>query len=423
MQAGDTMTDTSSCVSNAPESLALSAAEARDRMVAEVMPISGREFLPVRSALGRILAADIIAPHDVPAHDNSAMDGYAVRFDSLATAGETKLTVVGTAFAGGAFSGLVGKGQAVRIMTGAVLPAGADTVVVQEVTRVETDAVFVPAGQRQGQNTRRAGEDLAHGAVALPAGKRIGPAELGLIASLGVAEVEVKRRLRVAFFSTGDELASIGKPLAPGEVYDSNRYTLHGLLTKLGADIIDMGVVPDQPEVLEATLAEAAQVADAIITTGGVSVGEADFVREILEKLGEVRFWKLNIKPGRPMAFGKVGNAWLFGLPGNPVAVMVSYTQFALDALLRLSGLDPLPVRPLLTVAAENAIRKQPGRREYLRGQIVAVDGQWQVKTIGNQGSGVLRSMSEANCFVVLAEDCAGVQAGESVQVQLFDGL
>ena len=417
------MTDTSSCGSNAPESIVLSAAEAHDRMVAEVEPISGREFLPVRSALGRILAADIVAPHDVPAHDNSAMDGYAVRFDSLSGPGETRLNVVGTAFAGSAFSGLVGKGQAVRIMTGAVLPAGADTVVVQEVTRVDGDAVFVPAGQRQGQNTRRAGEDLARGGVALPAGKRIGPAELGLIASLGIAEVEVRRRLRVAFFSTGDELASIGKPLAPGEIYDSNRYTLHGLLTRLGADIIDMGVVPDQPEVLEAALAEAAQVADAIITTGGVSVGEADFVREILEKLGEVRFWKLNIKPGRPMAFGKVGKAWLFGLPGNPVAVMVSYTQFALDALLRLSGLDPLPVRPLLTVAAGNAIRKQPGRREYLRGQVVAVDGQWQVKTIGNQGSGVLRSMSEANCFVVLPEDCAGVQAGDSVQVQLFDGL
>ena len=417
------MTDTSSCVSNAPESIALSAAEARDRMVAEVVPISGREYLPVRSALGRILAADIVAPHDVPAHDNSAMDGYAVRFDSLSGAGETRLNVVGTAFAGSAFSGLVGKGQAVRIMTGAVLPAGADTVVVQEVTRVDGDAVFVPAGQRKGQNTRRAGEDLARGAVALSAGKRVGPAELGLIASLGIAEVEVRRRLRVAFFSTGDELASIGKPLAPGEVYDSNRYTLHGLLTRLGADIIDMGVVPDQPQVLEATLAEAAQVADAIITTGGVSVGEADFVREILEKLGEVKFWKLNIKPGRPMAFGKVGKAWLFGLPGNPVAVMVSYTQFALDALLRLSGLDPLPVRPLLTVVASNAIKKQPGRREYVRGQIVAVDGEWQVKTVGNQGSGVLRSMSEANCFVVLPEDCTGVQAGDSVQVQLFDGL
>jgi len=417
------MTDTSSCVSNAPESIVLSAAEAHDRMVAEVEPISGREFLPVRSALGRILAADIVAPHDVPAHDNSAMDGYAVRFDSLSGPGETRLNVVGTAFAGSAFSGLVGKGQAVRIMTGAVLPAGADTVVVQEVTRVDGDAVFVPAGQRQGQNTRRAGEDLARGGVALSAGKRVGPAELGLIASLGIAEVEVRRRLRVAFFSTGDELASIGKPLAPGEVYDSNRYTLHGLLTRLGADIIDMGVVPDQPQVLEATLAEAAQVADAIITTGGVSVGEADFVREILEKLGEVKFWKLNIKPGRPMAFGKVGKAWLFGLPGNPVAVMVSYTQFALDALLRLSGLDPLPVRPLLTVVASNAIKKQPGRREYVRGEIVAVDSEWQVKTVGNQGSGVLRSMSEANCFVVLPEDCAGVQAGDSVQVQLFDGL
>jgi molybdopterin molybdotransferase len=391
-------------------------------MLAEVAPVGGREFVPLRSALGRILATEIIAPHDVPAHDNSAMDGYAVRFDSLDTAGETRLSVVGTAFAGNSFSGLVGKGQAVRIMTGAVLPAGADCVVVQEATRIEDGMVIVPAGQRLGQNTRRAGEDLARGAVALAAGKRVGPAELGLIASLGIAEVAVKRRLRVAFFSTGDELASIGKPLAPGEVYDSNRYTLHGLLTRLGAEIIDMGVVPDVPEALEATLREAAEVADAIITTGGVSVGEADFVRDVLARLGAVSFWKLNIKPGRPMAFGKIGKAWLFGLPGNPVAVMVSYTQFALDALHRLSGLDPLPLRPLLNVTAANAIKKQPGRREYLRGTVAAVDGQWQVKTVGNQGSGVLRSMSEANCFVVLPEDCAGVQAGDSVQVQLFEG-
>ncbi|MBP5996859.1 MAG: molybdopterin molybdotransferase MoeA [Azonexus sp.] len=417
------MTDTSSCASSAPENRALSAAEARDRMLAEVTPITGREFVAVRSALGRILAADIIAPHDVPAHDNSAMDGYAVHFASLAADGETRLSVVGTAFAGNAFSGLVGKGQAVRIMTGAVLPAGADTVVVQEVTRVEDGVVFVPAGQKLGQNTRRAGEDLARGAVALAAGKKVGAAELGLIASLGIAEVEVRRRLRVAFFSTGDELASLGTPLAPGQIYDSNRYTLHALLTQLGADLVDLGVVPDVPEALEATLKEAAQVADAIITTGGVSVGEADFVREILARLGEVKFWKLNIKPGRPMAFGKVGKAWLFGLPGNPVAVMVSYTQFALDALLRLAGRDPLPERPLLTVLAANAIRKQPGRREYLRGTVAAVDGRWQVKTTGNQGSGVLRSMSEANCFVVLPEDCAGVQPGDAVQVQLFAGL
>ena len=257
----------------------------------------------------------------------------------------------------------------------------------------------------------------------MAAGKKVGAAELGLIASLGIAEVEVRRRLRVAFFSTGDELASLGTPLAPGQIYDSNRYTLHALLTQLGADLVDLGVVPDVPEALEATLKEAAQVADAIITTGGVSVGEADFVREILARLGEVKFWKLNIKPGRPMAFGKVGKAWLFGLPGNPVAVMVSYTQFALDALLRLAGRDPLPERPLLTVLAANAIRKQPGRREYLRGTVAAVDGRWQVKTTGNQGSGVLRSMSEANCFVVLPEDCAGVQPGDAVQVQLFAGL
>lgn len=416
------MTDTS-CTANAADDFSLTAAEARHRMLAEVSPIVGHEFLPLRAALGRILAADIIAPHDVPAHDNSAMDGYAIRCASLAGEGETRLTVVGSAFAGNAFSGQVGNGQAVRIMTGAVLPAGADSVVVQEVTRLEAGAVCVPAGQRLGQNIRRAGEDLAHGSVALAAGKRIGPAELGLIASLGIAEVDVKRRLRVAFFSTGDELTSIGKPLAPGQIYDSNRYTLHGLLTRLGAEIIDLGVVPDQPAALEATLAEAAQIADVIITTGGVSVGEADFVKEILAKLGEVKFWKLNIKPGRPMAFGKIGKAWLFGLPGNPVAVMVSYSQFALDALHRLSGLDPIPERPLLTVEAANLIKKQAGRREYLRGTVAAVNGRWQVKTTGNQGSGVLRSMSEANCFVVLPEDCAGVQAGESVQVQLFEGF
>ena len=417
------MTDTSSCQSPAIDDPSLSADEARQRMLDGITPIAQAEMVPVRSALGRILAADVIAPYDVPAHDNSAMDGYAIRFDSLAGAGESALTVVGSAFAGNAFSGLVGAGQAVRIMTGAVLPAGADTVIVQEATRVEGNTVFVPPGQRLGQNTRRAGEDLARNSVALPAGKRVGPAELGLMASLGIAELSVRRRLRVAFFSTGDELASIGSPLAPGEVYDSNRYTLYGLLTRLGADIIDLGVVPDRPEALEATLREAAGMADAIITTGGVSVGEADFVREILARLGEIHFWKLKIKPGRPMAFGKIGNAWLFGLPGNPVAVMVNYAQFALDALLRLSGVDPLPVRPLLSVEAANAIKKQPGRREYLRGAVTMVDGRWQVKTMSHQGSGILRSMSEANCLVVLPESCAGIQPGDSVQVQLFDGL
>ncbi|HLO63001.1 MAG TPA: gephyrin-like molybdotransferase Glp [Azonexus sp.] len=417
------MTDTTSCQSPAIDDPSLSADDARQRMLEGITPIAQAEKVPVRNALGRILAADVIAPYDVPAHDNSAMDGYALRFDSLAGDGETALTVVGSAFAGNAFSGQVGAGQAVRIMTGAVLPAGADTVVVQEATRVEGNTVFVPPGQRLRQNTRRAGEDLARNSVALAAGKRVGPAELGLIASLGIAELSVRRRLRVAFFSTGDELASIGAPLAPGQVYDSNRYTLYGLLTRLGADIIDLGVVPDRPDALEATLREASGMADAVITTGGVSVGEADFVRDILARLGEIRFWKLKIKPGRPMAFGKIGNAWLFGLPGNPVAVMVNYAQFALDALLRLSGVDPLPERPLLTVEAANAIKKQPGRREYLRGAVALTDGRWQVRTMSHQGSGILRSMSEANCLVVLPEACAGIQPGDSVQVQLFDGL
>ncbi len=401
----------------------LTTAEAQAHLLAAVAPVTGREVLPLREALGRVLAADIVAPHDVPAHDNSAMDGYAVRADCLAAAGETRLTVVGTAFAGNAFSGIVGPGQAVRIMTGAVLPQGADTVVVQEVARLEGNEVIVPAGQKKGNNTRRAGEDLAHGQIALPAGKRLGPAELGLIGSLGIAEVTVRRRLKVAFFSTGDEIASLGQPLAPGQIYDSNRYTLYGLLERLGAEVIDLGVVRDRPEDLEAALQEAAAAADVIITSGGVSVGEADFVREILARLGEVKFWKLQIKPGRPMAFGRIGKAWLFGLPGNPVAVMVSYTQFALDALLKLAGVDPLPQRPLLKVPCSEAIRKSPGRREFLRGQAAVVDGRWQVKPFPYQGSGVLRSMSEANCFIVLPEETGDVTPGDCVEVQLFEGL
>lgn len=405
-----------------PRSPNLSTSDARRAIFERLSPVTGWERVAVRDALGRVLAEDVIAPCNVPAHDNSAMDGYAVRFADLGQ-DETALAVVGTAFAGKPFTGIVGTGQAVRIMTGAPIPQGADTIVVQEMTRSEAGRVFVPPGQESGQNLRLAGEDLAIGGVALPRGKRCGPAELGLIASLGIADVVVRRRLRVAFFSTGDELASIGRPLGPGEVYDSNRYTLFGALSRLGCDILDMGVVQDDPAALEAAFREAAHNADVILTSGGVSVGEADFIRELVNRLGEVAFWKIDIKPGRPMAFGRIGNAWLFGLPGNPVAVLVTFYQFVQDALLALSGVSPLPEPVMFEAAAAETIHKRPGRREFLRGQLATTDGRNVVRLAGTQGSGVLRSMSEANCFIVLPEERGDVAAGEPVLVQLFDGL
>lgn len=401
----------------------LSVTQARCSILEAIEPIKGWERVPVRRALGRVLVQDVVAPCNVPAHDNSAMDGYAVRAADLNAVGDTVLHVVGTAFAGRPFSGIVGPGQAVRIMTGAAIPEGADTIVIQEVTRREGDQVTVPPGQRRGQNLRRAGEDLALGGVALAAGTRCGPAELGLIASLGCAEVSVYRKLRVAFFSTGDEIASIGRPLGPGEVYDSNRYTLFGALSRLGCELIDMGVIADNPAALEAAFCDASQAADVIITSGGVSVGEADFIREMMSRMGEVAFWKLAIKPGRPMAFGRIGNARLFGLPGNPVAVLVTFYQFVQDALLKLMGVSPLPQANLFDAVCTESLRKQAGRVEYLRGRLDRSEGQIRVATAGAQGSGVLRSMSEADCFIVLPEDCTGVQAGDLVKVQAFDGL
>ncbi|QID18618.1 molybdopterin molybdotransferase MoeA [Nitrogeniibacter mangrovi] len=402
---------------------ALSVDEARQSIHSALTPIRGWERVAIRDALGRILADDVIAPHNVPAHDNSAMDGYAVRSNDAAAPGTTALKIVGTAFAGTAFSGQVGSAQAVRIMTGAMIPHGADCVVPQEFVQVEGETVTVTGPLKPGQNLRRAGEDLAKDAPALSAGTRVGPAELGLIASLGVAEVTVRRRLRVAFFSTGDEVASIGKPLAPGQIYDSNRYTLFGVLTRLGCELIDMGVIPDRPEALETAFADAAASADVILTSGGVSVGEADFIKDMMARMGEVDFWKLNIKPGRPMAFGRIGTTWLFGLPGNPVAVMVTFYQFVQDALLTLMGVEPLPERPTHPARCLADIRKMPGRREYVRAIFRQENGEATVQPTGAQGSGVLRSMSDANCFIVLPESRESVTAGETVEVQMFDGL
>jgi molybdopterin molybdotransferase len=401
---------------------ALRVDKARQAILACLSPIEETEEVEVRKALGRVLAQDIVPGINVPAHDNSAMDGYAVRFSDLGEP-DASLEEIGTALAGRPFHGKVGPRQCVRIMTGAVMPEGSDTVVIQEVVKKQGDRITVPPGQKQAQNVRYAGEDLKVGNPVLKSGKLLRPAEIGLIASLGIGEVKVKRRLRVAFFATGDELASIGAPLKEGEVYDSNRYTLHGMLARLGVEIIDMGVVRDEPAQLESAFRKAAEKADAVITTGGVSVGEADFVKQLMAKFGEVLFWKIAMRPGRPMAFGKIQNAFLFGLPGNPVAVMVTFYQFVRDALLHMSGRSDDFSLPLLKATAAENLRKVPGRTEYQRGILFREGAEWKVRTTGQQGSGVLRSMSEANCFIVLEHERGAVRADELVSVQLFEGL
>jgi len=387
-------------------------------------PVKVQENLHLRATLGRILAQDILSPCNVPNHDNSAMDGYALNGDDLPAEGAVTLKVVGTAFAGKAFDGQVGRGESIRIMTGAVMPDRTDTVVIQEHVQLDGDRITFGLSTRRGQNRRLAGEDLKLGQVVLPAGHLVRPADLGLIASLGIGEVKVYRKLRVAFFSTGDELASIGQPLETGQVYDSNRYTLYGMLTRLGVEILDMGVVRDDPALLESALTEASQSADVVITSGGVSVGEADYMKELLNKLGQVVFWKIAMKPGRPLAYGKIGNAHYFGLPGNPVSVMVTFYQFVRDAMLMLMGqANPQPV-PLLPATCTGEIRKAPGRTEFQRGVLTLdSDGAWTVHPTRNQGSGVLRSMSEANCFIVLSESCGNVAKGETVQVQIMDSF
>jgi molybdopterin molybdotransferase len=386
-------------------------------------PIAGVARVPVRSALGRVLAEDIISPVNVPAHRNSAMDGWAVRFTDLSDA---TLIEVGTSFAGKPYVGTIGKGECVRIFTGGVVPVECDTVIMQERAEASSSAgkhIRFAAGVKLGQNVREAGEDLKAGAVALAKGRVVKPAELGLIASLGIGEVAVVRPLRVAFFSTGDELVSVGNALAEGQIYDSNRYTLHGMLTRMGIEIIDMGVVRDEPQLLEAAFVDAANIADVVITSGGVSVGEADFVKQLLNKLGEVVFWKIAMKPGRPLAYGKIHGAHFFGLPGNPVSVMVTFYQFVRDALLTLQGVSPLPVQPLLKAVCTSPIKKAPGRTEFQRGVLYIEDGAWKVRTTGEQGSGILKSMSDANCFIMLHDHVGNVDAGATVDVQILEGV
>lgn len=398
--------------------------KAREVIAQFLAPIATVERVAVRAALGRVLAADVISPVDVPSHDNSAMDGYAVRIADLKSNGKVTLKLVGSSFAGVPFKGAVGAGQCVRIMTGGVVPQGADAIVMQEHVEAKDHDITIGAGHRQGQNLRRAGEDLQRGQPALKRGQPLRPAEIGLIASLGIPEVSVYRRLRVAFFSTGDELVSVGSPLGEGQIYDSNRYTIYGMLVRLGCEVIDMGVVRDDPKLLEAAFREAASIADVVITSGGVSVGEADFVKVLLNKLGEVVFWKIAMKPGRPLAYGKIGNAHFFGLPGNPVSVMVTFYQFVRDALLKLSGRDPIDPLPTFRVPCTSTLKKAPGRTEFQRG-ILSRDaaGALSVRVTGEQGSGILRSMSEANCFIILPTEQGNVTPGTTVEVQVMEGV
>ena len=406
-----------------------------------VEPLSQTQQLPLMEALGRVLVQDIVSPISVPPHDNSAMDGYAFVGGDLAASGDTRLRVVGTALAGKAWQGHLTRGDCVKIMTGAIMPGATDTVAPKEIVRIAEGAagesfIALPAGMvRIGDNRRFQGEDLLAGSPALQRGDVLVPAALGLVASLGIAQVPVYRRLKVAYFSTGDEILSLGEPVREGAVFDSNRYTVFGLLTRMGCEVIDLGVVRDEPARLEAAFKQAAESADAVITSGGVSVGEADHTKAMMKKLagdeadgGGVAFWRIAMRPGRPMAVGRIpaGNgrqAVLFGLPGNPVAVMVTFLAFVRPTLLRMMGArSSAPV--LLRARSLEAMRKKPGRTEYQRG-IVTQDnhGALSVRTTGNQGSGVLSSMVQANGLIVLRHEQGDVALGDEVDVMMFEGV
>ncbi len=423
MTAPKTLRDASCADDYDPDSMPVDKARA---LIGQFLsPVTAIERVHIRNALDRVLAQDVISPLAVPGHDNSAMDGWAMRFEDLAASGPSTLRRIGESFAGRPFDGEVKAGEAVRIFTGGVMPRGADTVVMQERAQAVDGGVVVAPGavSKPGQNRRLAGEDVKAGQAVFERGQVVRPAELGMLASLGINEVGVYRRLRVAFFSTGDELRSIGAPLAAGEIYDSNRYTIFGMLQRLGCETLDMGVVPDVPADLEAAFATAATSADVVITSGGVSVGEADYVKTLLQRMGEVLFWKIAMKPGRPLAYGRLGAAHFFGLPGNPVSVMVTFYQFVRDALLVLQGRRHVLPVPLFKARLASPIRKAAGRTEFQRGILAPSADGYEVRTTGEQGSGILSSMSRANCFIVLPTDTGDVPAGAMVDVQLLEGL
>ncbi|MCW2473308.1 molybdopterin molybdotransferase MoeA [Candidatus Symbiopectobacterium sp. NZEC151] len=397
--------------------------QALQRMLALVSPLAQTEIVALDQAAGRITASDITSPLDVPSFANAAMDGYAVRMADLAQ-GDAPLPVAGKAFAGNPFVGDWPAGSCIRIMTGAPVPPGTEAVVMQEYAEAEANGVRFTQPVKAGQNIRLAGEDIQRGARVLPAGCALGPARLPLLASLGVADVTVIRRLRVAIFSTGDELQHIGQPLQAGQIYDTNRFAVRLMLEKLGCDILDLGIIRDDPVALRDAFQRADSEADLVISSGGVSVGEADYTKQILDDIGDIHFWKLAIKPGKPFAFGKLRQAWFCGLPGNPVSAAVTFYQLVQPLIAQLSGHSQWHFPARQRVKTASALKKTPGRLDFQRGIVSRNDdGELEVRATGHQGSHIFSSFSLGNCFIVLEAERGPVAAGEWVEIEPFNAL
>ncbi len=399
----------------------ISVQEGQAHILAQVTSVTPPELVPVAHALGRVLADDLQAPFDVPPADNSAVDGYAVSSADLPVSGAATLHVIADLPAGSVFDGAVKVGQAVRIMTGAPVPAGADTVVPQELVERVGDAIKIPTIAK-GANVRLGGEDVRAGAVVISSGSVLRPQELGLIASLGLLQVLVRQRVRVAILSTGDEVAEPGEPRKPGQIYDSNRFSLRGLVEEAGGVAADFGIVPDSEDELKAKLLEASRAAEIVLTSGGVSVGIYDLVKDVLGEIGGIDFWQVAMQPGRPLAVGRIGGSLFFGLPGNPVASMLTLILFVRPALWKLAGRrETFPVQ--FTAIAAEPMRKKAGRREFKRGILTFGSRGWEVRTTGPQGSGILTSMVAANCLIILEEPRGDVKAGETVLVEPFGAI
>lgn len=399
----------------------LTVEEALERIKTAVTPVAISERLPLKSCGGRILAADIHAPMDLPPFRNSAMDGYAFGSADLREGEPALLQVIGTSSAGHPFCGRLPTGCCIRVFTGAIVPDEADSVVMQEKVTRSGDEILLPVDVKPRQNVRLAGEEIGRGERILAKGRKLGAADLALLASFGFYEVPLLTKPRIAFFSTGDELRSLTEPLGKGEIYDSNRYLLQSLLEPEPLAVQDMGVIRDDRSALETAFCEAALCNDAIITTGGASLGEADFVRETLAHTGRVEFWKIAMKPGKPLTFGKIGKCLFFGLPGNPVSAAATYEMLvkpALRLLMGSAGKTPLRIR----VRCAAGLKKSPGRQEFQRGILSkGEDGEWTVESAGPQGSHMLSVLSKANCYIILPAECAGIDAGSQVEVQPFE--